>query len=236
MPNGTICLGSPYVWTPASPRWNQFIRNGDASAVVMPELLASNDPAGTYNWSVTFYGAGSSVTKSFSVTNNAGTRSAVSPPVAAATLVQPSISMQPYTQTQTTQPMRIVQQQVAAPTSTMPSTVSTTMSAFVVNGVAGSYSTTTTPYQPTIALSGSGFNTVTQISWSCTMPSGASCGNIAPWTSSNWNGKFIRYSDTQAVVAPMLLVSTDPRGTYHWGITFYGAGSPVTKVFSVTKN
>ncbi len=104
------------------------------------------------------------------------------------------------------------------------------------NGFASNYSTTSMPYQPTISLNGSGFNSVTQISWTCAMPNGASCGVITPWTSANWSGKFIRYSDTSAVVAPMLLVTTDPRGTYHWTATFYGAGQPVIRSFAVTKN
>lgn len=109
-------------------------------------------------------------------------------------------------------------------------------SALQFNGFVSNYSTTSTPYQPTISLSGSGFNSVTQISWTCAMPNGASCGAISPWTSANWNGKFIRYSDTSAVVAPMLLVTTDPKGTYRWTATFYGAGQPVVRSFAVTKN
>lgn len=112
----------------------------------------------------------------------------------------------------------------------------TPTSALQFNGFASNYSTTSTPYQPTISLSGSGFNSVTQIKWTCAMPNGASCGAMPPWTSSNWNGKFIRYSDTSAVVAPMLLVATDPKGTYHWTATFHGAGQPVVRSFAVAKN
>jgi hypothetical protein len=106
-----------------------------------------------------------------------------------------------------------------------------------VNGFASNYSTTTTPYQPTISLTGSGFNSiVTQISWTCAMPNGTTCsGSPYVWTSANWNYKYIRYSDTSAVVAPMLLTSTDPIGTYNWSVTFSGAGQSVTKSFTVTK-
>ena len=182
MPSGTSC-GYITPWTSAN--WNgKFIQYNDTSAVISPILQTSGDPAGTYSWSVTFTGAGQSVTKLFTVVNNTS--------------------------------------------STVPLTV---------NGFAGNYSTTTTPYQPTISLTGSGFNTiVTQISWSCTMPNGTTCsGSPYVWTSANWNYKFIRYSDTSAVVAPMLLTSTDPTGTYNWSVIFSGTGQSVTKYFTVVK-
>ncbi len=115
----------------------------------------------------------------------------------------------------------------------------TIAAALTVNGFAPSYSTTTTPYQPTIYLTGSGFNSVTQISWSCTMPNGTSCtGSPYVWTpgTTGWS-KFGVTSDTAAWVAPTLLATGDPVGTYAWTVTFSGAGvTPVTKLFTVTKN
>ncbi len=69
MPNGSACTGSPYVWTSAT--WTgKFTPASDTAASVAPTLLAKDDPTGTYNWSVTFSGAGQSVTKTFTVTNN----------------------------------------------------------------------------------------------------------------------------------------------------------------------
>ncbi len=66
MPNGTACLDSPYTWTSAN--WgSKFTRSSDTVASVTPTLVGTNDPAGTYNWSVTFSGNGQSVSKSFSV-------------------------------------------------------------------------------------------------------------------------------------------------------------------------
>ena len=102
-----------------------------------------------------------------------------------------------------------------------------------VNGFAPSYSTSSTPYAPTIGLSGSGFNAVTQISWSCTLPNGTSCGAITPWTSANWSGKFTRTSDTVASVTPTFLIAGDPTGTYNWSVTFSGGGATATKTFTV---
>ena len=106
-----------------------------------------------------------------------------------------------------------------------------------VNGINSSYSTTTTPYQPVINLTGSGFNSITQISWSCIMPSGSSCvGSPYVWTSVNWSGKFVQTSDTTGWVSPVLLESSDPVGTYSWSVTFSGAGQSMTRYFAVTRN
>ena len=66
MPNGADCPGSPYVWTSAN--WTRnFTRRSDTAASLSPWLLAKGDPAGTYNWRVTFSGAGQSVTRPFTV-------------------------------------------------------------------------------------------------------------------------------------------------------------------------
>ena len=107
----------------------------------------------------------------------------------------------------------------------------------MVNGLLSSYSTSTTPYVPTINLTGSGLTSITQISWTCTNPNGTSCvGSPYVWTSANWSGKFTQASDTAASVTPSLLVVGDPIGTYTWSATFSGAGQSVTRTFTVTKN
>ena len=112
-------------------------------------------------------------------------------------------------------------------------------STLTVNGFNSSYSTTTTPYQPTINLTGSGFNSITQITWSCTLPSGSSC-TYSPyvWTAANWSGKFTRPNDTSASVAPTLLtgVAGEPTGTYNWSVIFSGGGQSVSKTFTVVNN
>ncbi len=105
-----------------------------------------------------------------------------------------------------------------------------------VNGFSSNYSSQTEPYRPTISLTGSGFTSVVEIVWSCTMPSGSTCsGSPYTWTSSNWSGKYVVYSDSSAAVSPTLLASGDPTGTYQWSVTFYASdGSYVTKNFSVS--
>ena len=103
-----------------------------------------------------------------------------------------------------------------------------------VNGIPSSYSTATVPYQPTINLTGKGFNSITEIRWSCTMPNGIPCLNSPYiWTSANWSGKFRLSSDTVASVAPTLVANNDPSGTYNWNVTFSGNGQSVSKSFSV---
>jgi hypothetical protein len=112
--------------------------------------------------------------------------------------------------------------------------VSNAVVTLMVNGVASNYTATSGTYQPTIALSGSGFSSVVnQIYFTCAK-NGVSCGNYT-WTSANWSGKYIVYSDTSAVIAPVLTVSSDPSGTYNWSVTFSGAGQSATKYFTVTK-
>ncbi len=110
----------------------------------------------------------------------------------------------------------------------------TTGTPLVVNGLGSSYIATAGTYQPTITLSGSGFSSVVnQIYLTCTK-SGISCGNFT-WTSANWSGKYIVYSDTSAVIAPVLTISSDAAGTYNWSVTFSGGGQSVTQNFMVTK-
>lgn len=66
--NGISC--GNYTWTSAN--WSgKYIVYNDSSAVIAPVLTVSTDPAGTYNWTVTFSGADvTPVTKSFAVTKN----------------------------------------------------------------------------------------------------------------------------------------------------------------------
>jgi hypothetical protein len=104
----------------------------------------------------------------------------------------------------------------------------------VVNGVASNYIGTG---QKTIPLSGSGFNSLSQISWSCTMPNGTTCvSSPYVWSpgTARWSNLTIS-SDTAAIVYPTFLVATDSPGTYNWSVTFSGAGQSVTKYFTVTK-
>jgi len=103
-----------------------------------------------------------------------------------------------------------------------------------VNGIDDSYPTTTTPYQPVINLTGSGLETITQISWNCTLPGGSSCtGSPYVWISANWNNKFVRFSDSAGWIAPRLLTGVESAGNYSWSVTFFGADQSVTKNFTV---
>jgi len=106
--------------------------------------------------------------------------------------------------------------------------------ALTVNGVASSYIGTG---QKTIPLTGSGFNSLSQISWSCTNPNGTICtGSPYVWTpgTARWSNVTIT-SDTVATVYPTFLVASDPVGTYNWSVTFSGGGQSVTKYFTAIK-
>lgn len=106
--------------------------------------------------------------------------------------------------------------------------------ALIVTGVASTYRTTKAPYSPVIKLDGARLNTIYQITWTCTDPHGARCvGSPYVWTVANWSGKFSRTSDSSAQIKPALLVQGDVPGTYHWKVTFKGAGASVSKSFAV---
>ncbi|MEO5332841.1 MAG: hypothetical protein H7839_12525 [Magnetococcus sp. YQC-5] len=67
-PGGTACQGSPHEWTSANWAGKVDIIN-DSAIKVYPTLLGSNDPAGTYKWSVTFSALNAtSITIPFTVT------------------------------------------------------------------------------------------------------------------------------------------------------------------------
>ncbi len=197
---------SAYVWT--SDNWSgKFNRAGDTSATVTPGLLASNDGPGTYSWTVTFFGTGGQqATIPFTVTY-------ISPP---APVPAPAPAPAPQPVVNTPPP----------PQSPVPAPVVLRVDGFT------SYTTLTRPYQPTIALTGSGLNGITEIRWTYISPGGAS-GTVV-WNSSNWSSKFNRYSDASASVTPVLVASTDPAGLYQWSVTFSAGGQSVSKAFSVT--
>ena len=55
-------------WQQGSSNWNKFSPSQDGrSATVQPGLVASNDLAGTYNWTVTFYAPTQNISRSFVV-------------------------------------------------------------------------------------------------------------------------------------------------------------------------
>lgn len=106
--------------------------------------------------------------------------------------------------------------------------------ALVVNGIASNYAGIG---QKAIPLSGSGFSSLSQISWSCNNPNGTICtGSPYIWTpgTARWSNVTIS-SDTTATVYPTFLIATDSPGTYSWSVTFSGGGQSVTKYFTVTK-
>jgi hypothetical protein len=301
MPSGQACTASPYNWTPSA--WSgKYVVNSDTSAMVAPHLLAGGDPAGVYQWTVSFVGNGG---KSFVFqVNNAGsaapppalppppppvTTQPPPPPVASnppqPTYPPPPVSANPTTPPppvpsgqamyiesgtgtqltadqirsgtfppgtffiqsgtgqQVTQAQLLGTQQVSnnnppvsqpAPPSLPPSapapvqpptTIAPVSATLRVSGVQPFYYSNGGPYQPFINLSGGGFNSISQIVWTCVMPSGQPC-TASPyvWTPATWSGKFSRYSDSSAVVVPMLLAGGDPGGTYQWTVSFFGNG------------
>ncbi len=301
MPSGQACTSSPYNWTPSA--WSgKYVVNSDTSAMVAPHLLAGGDPAGVYQWTVSFVGNGG---KSFVFqVNNAGSAAPPPapppppppvttqppPPPVASNPPQPTYPPPPVSATPTTPPppvpsgqamyiesgtgtqltadqirsgtfppgtffiqsgtgQQVTQAQLlgtqqvsnnnppvsqpvppplppSAPAPVQPPTTIVPVSATLrVSGVQPFYSSNGGPYQPFINLSGGGFNSISQIVWTCVMPTGQSC-TASPyvWTPATWNGKFSRYSDNSALVVPVLLAGGDPGGTYQWTVSFFGNG------------
>lgn len=105
-----------------------------------------------------------------------------------------------------------------------------------VSGISSGYTSSSLPYQPSISLTGTNLNSITEISWSCRNPNGSNCAAITPWTISNWSGKFTRNSNTSASVQPILLALGDVAGTYSWTVVFSGGGQSVSRHFTVTYN
>ncbi len=75
-PNGVSC-GVITPWTSAN--WaGKFARTSDTAGWITPTLLdGSGGPTGTYNWKVTFSGAGQSVSRNFTVSYNPANNSAL---------------------------------------------------------------------------------------------------------------------------------------------------------------
>lgn len=104
-----------------------------------------------------------------------------------------------------------------------------------VNDFAGSFSTTTAPYQPTINLTGTGFSSVTEVRFTWTDPNGQT-GTVV-WNAALNNfggGRFVvGASGTTATISPVLVAAGDPSGTYQWTVTFVAGAQTVTKNFAV---
>lgn len=98
----------------------------------------------------------------------------------------------------------------------------------------GDFSTMEVPFQPTIALMGSGFSDVTEIRFTFTDPNGDT-GTVI-WNAANnfGDGRFIVDSDTNASIMPILVAANDPTGTYQWSVTLVAGDQSVTQNFSVS--
>ena len=104
-----------------------------------------------------------------------------------------------------------------------------------VNGVAASYSASAAPYQPTIAVTGSGFSDVTEVRFTWTDPSGQTGTSIWNAANSFGGGRFIvGAGGNSATIAPTLVAANDPSGTYQWTVTFVAGAQTVARNFSVT--
>jgi len=112
-------------------------------------------------------------------------------------------------------------------------TVTAPATALVINGIADSYKTSNVPFQPEIALTGSGLSAIIDIEWSCTSPGGMDCGAMIPWTPANWAGRFAPKNDNVATIVPVLVPPHSPPGTYEWTVTFSTENESVTKQFLV---
>lgn len=103
-----------------------------------------------------------------------------------------------------------------------------------INDFGASFSTTTAPYQPTIALSGSNFDAVTEIRFSYTGPNGQA-GTII-WNAANQfgGGRFVvGAGGTSATISPVLVAAGDPLGSYQWTVTFVAGNQAIARDFTV---
>lgn len=103
-----------------------------------------------------------------------------------------------------------------------------------VDGIAANYAVSTAPYQPTLALVGTGFADVTEVRFTWTDPNGQT-GTVI-WNAANnfGGGRFVvGASGTSASIAPTLIASGDPSGTYQWSVSFVAGSQTVTKSFTV---
>ena len=106
---------------------------------------------------------------------------------------------------------------------------------FTVGIIASSFSTTTVPYQPTIAVTGSGLSNVATVQFTWTAPNGQT-GTVT-WNAANnfGGGRFVVGSGgTSATISPVLVAANDPAGNYNWTVSFIGGNQNVTRNFVVT--
>ncbi|MBX3489993.1 hypothetical protein [Parvibaculum sp.] len=116
--------------------------------------------------------------------------------------------------------------------SSAPST-SSPVAALSVNGLAARYTTQQAPFQPTISVTGTGFNSIKEIRWLWISPS--NLPGTAIWRSDdNFDGKLVRENDRLAEVSPVLVAAGDSVGVYHWKVIFVSDdGQQVTRSFTV---
>lgn len=115
----------------------------------------------------------------------------------------------------------------------VPITLSPDPNLLTVDPFPATISAATSPFQPTITVTGTGFSSVTEIRWSWTDPNGIT--GTATWNAgNNWgNGRAQFVSDTSAVLTPVLVAAGDPQGTYQWDVTVVAGGQEVTRSFTV---
>jgi hypothetical protein len=91
-----------------------------------------------------------------------------------------------------------------------------------VNGIDSRYAVASTPYNPTIDITGSGFYALEHIVWTCEEPGGTATCPDSPytWRPDDWDGKVTIHSDSSATLSPSLLASGDTPGRYHWTANF----------------
>ena len=105
----------------------------------------------------------------------------------------------------------------------------------LVNGISSFYSSSSAPYRPTINLTGSALNSITQITWECYGERFVCPDSPYVWTPQNWAGRFTPSSDgTSATVSPVLIASGDLQGTYQWIVSFSNGIQSVSTLFFVT--
>jgi alpha-tubulin suppressor-like RCC1 family protein len=82
-----------------------------------------------------------------------------------------------------------------------------------------SIATSSAPFRPTLKVVGAGLSEVGRITWNCTtVDTGAACsGSPYIWDKSNTPERF-RFSDTEAVLNPILISTRDKAGSYRWDV------------------
>ena len=100
-----------------------------------------------------------------------------------------------------------------------------------VNNLPLNLSTDRSSYQPELRFTGTGFNSINRVIWTCAEENGNQCaGSPLEWTSSDWSRRFKIVSDFEAIASPLLVDLNLAFGKYKWTAKFSGTNVASTSI------